>query len=45
MRAVVVSILLDDAGEAERDEFLLVAIRERIANGTTTVERELVVVR
>jgi hypothetical protein len=42
MRAVVVLILLDDATEAERDEFLLVAIQERIANGTTMVERELV---
>ena len=35
MRAVVLSILLDDAGKAERDEFLLVAIQERIAKGTT----------
>jgi hypothetical protein len=45
MRAVVVPILLDDASEAEWDESLLVAIQERIAKATTTVERELVLVR
>ena len=45
MRAVVVPILLDDASEVERDEFLLVTIQVRIANGTTMVERELVLAR
>ena len=45
MRAVVMPILLDDAGEVERDEFLIVAIQMRIAEGATMVERELFLVR
>jgi hypothetical protein len=45
MRAVVVPILLDDAGEVKRDEFLIVAIEMRIAEGATMVERELVPIR
>jgi len=45
MRAVIVPILLDDAGEVERDEFLIVAIEMRIAEGATMVERELVLIR
>ena len=45
MRAVVVPVLLDNTGEVERDEFLIVASQVRIAEGTTMVERELVLVR
>jgi hypothetical protein len=45
MRALVVPILLDDAGAVERDEFLIVAIQVRIVKGTTMVELELVLVR
>ena len=44
MRAVGVPVLLDEAGEVERDEFLIVAIEMRIAEGTTMVEREVVLV-
>jgi hypothetical protein len=45
MPAVVVPILLDDAGEVERDEFLIVAIQVRIAEGAAMIERELVLIR
>ena len=45
MRAVVVPILLDDAGEVEWNEFLIVAIQMRITEGATMIERELVLVR
>jgi hypothetical protein len=44
MGAVIMPILLNDAGEVEWDEFLIVAIEMHIAESATMVERELVLV-
>jgi hypothetical protein len=41
MGAVGVPSLLDDAGEVERDEFLIIAIQMRIAEGATITSPEL----